>query len=61
MGATVKTCKACKKEKPLRDFYANPYAKYRDGHMSTCMSCWKAHVLARYHEKKRLKCEQVAA
>lgn len=37
----LKTCRTCKTEKPLRQFYRHP--TYADGHMSDCKECKKAY------------------
>jgi hypothetical protein len=38
----VKTCRTCKAEKPLRQFYRHPH--YADGRMSDCKECKKAYA-----------------
>ena len=36
----MKTCKRCKSEKPLSEFYSNAtYAKQRDGYSPICKAC----------------------
>lgn len=45
----TKVCFKCKKEKPLKDFYAHP--KMKDGHFNKCKECYKSDIKIIYSEK----------
>lgn len=47
----MKTCKDCKKEKPLSDYYKNSALK--DGKMSRCIDCLKV-----FSQNVKLKCSE---
>lgn len=51
----LKTCRTCKAEKPLRQFYRHP--TYADGRMSDCKECKKAYS----REMHQLKRETILA
>lgn len=48
----MKTCKKCRVEKPLTDFYAHP--AMADGHVSSCIDCTLLYAKD-YREKNREK------
>lgn len=37
LKSKTKICKCCKKEKSIKDFYAN--GNYKDGHLNVCKQC----------------------
>lgn len=50
-----KTCRTCRIEKPLRQFYLHP--NYADGHMNDCKDCKRAYS----REMHWLKRDQILA
>lgn len=46
----MKTCRTCKKEKPLKDF--TKHHECNDGYTNTCKECTKAQVKKRENKNK---------
>ncbi|MCP3471345.1 hypothetical protein NLM33_13490 [Bradyrhizobium sp. CCGUVB1N3] len=49
----TKVCKACSKEKPLRDFYVQVRPGLRDATMTVCKKCHRERVKRATAERKK--------
>ncbi|MHC2399169.1 superfamily II helicase [Bradyrhizobium barranii subsp. barranii] len=56
----TKVCKACRQEKPLRDFYLQVRPGLRDATMTVCKECHRERVKRATAERKKVPPRQRA-